>query len=193
MSFTQREARNIVRKAVGRVPEGEDIRHLNIMPMLDMMTILIVAFVFQAATSATELTAGTVSLPKSMTDDELPEGTATLIITKSSIVVEGVSIVSVNNGDVGCDEREGGCQGNKITKLTSFLASLHQQEVAKQQASGKPADPNAPPPELLIIADRATPYRLLLGVMFSAKEPEAGYKRFRLIVQKAFPNKPPKS
>ena len=60
MSFTQREARRIVRKAVGRVPEGEEIRHLNIMPMMDMMTILLVAFIFQAATSATALTAGTV-------------------------------------------------------------------------------------------------------------------------------------
>ena len=49
MSFTQREARRIVRKAVGRVPEGEEIRHLNIMPMMDMMTILLVAFIFQAA------------------------------------------------------------------------------------------------------------------------------------------------
>ena len=192
MGFTQREARNIIRKAKGRVPEGQEIRHLNIMPMMDMMTILIVAFVFQAATSATELTAGTVSLPKSMTDDDLPENTSTLIITKSSIVVEGVSIVSVNNGDVSCDDREGGCQGNKITKLTQFLSNLHQAEVAKQQQTGaKPPDANHPP-ELLIIADRTTPYRLLVGVMFSAKQPEAGYKRFRLIVQKAFPNRPPK-
>jgi biopolymer transport protein ExbD len=191
MSFTQREARNIIRKAKGRVPEGQEIRHLNIMPMMDMMTILIVAFVFQAATSATELTAGTVSLPKSMTDDDLPENTSTLIITKSSIVVEGVSIVSVNNGDVSCDDREGGCQGNKITKLTQFLSNLHQAEVAKAQATpgAKPFDEDHPP-ELLIIADRTTPYRLLVGVMFSAKQPEAGYKRFRLIVQKAFPNKP---
>ena len=46
MSFTQREARRIIRKAVGRVPEGEEIRHLNIMPMMDMMTILLVAFIY---------------------------------------------------------------------------------------------------------------------------------------------------
>ena len=98
MSFTQREARRIIRKAVSRVPEGEEIRHLNIMPMMDMMTILLVAFIFQAATSATALTAGTVTLPRSLTDDELPEGAATLIITRNGIVVEGQSIVSVSNG-----------------------------------------------------------------------------------------------
>ena len=65
MSFTQREARTIVRKAVGRVPEGESIRHLNIMPMMDMMTILLVAFIFQMATSSLEVTAGTVHLSES--------------------------------------------------------------------------------------------------------------------------------
>ena len=36
----------------------------------------------------------------------------------------------------------------------------------------------------MIVADRTIPYGLLLSVMFSAKEKEAGYKRFRLIVQK---------
>ena len=46
---------------------------------------------------------------------------------------------------------------------------------------GKPVPPI---PELMIVADRTIPYGLLLSVMFSAKEKEAGYKRFRLIVQK---------
>src|SRR5258706_296080 len=99
MSFTQREARRIIRKAVGRVPEGEEIRHLNIVPMMDMMTILLVAFIYQAA---------------------------------------------------------------------------------------------APAAELLIIADRTTPYRLLIEVLFSAKQKEAGYKHFRLIVQKSFPSSAPR-
>jgi hypothetical protein len=39
----------------------------------------------------------------------------------------------------------------------------------------------------MILADRHTPYRLLLQVMFSAKQKEAGYKRFRLVVQKHHP------
>src|SRR5258706_6460695 len=86
MAFTQREARRIVRKAVGRVPEGEEIRHLNIMPMMDMMTILLVAFIFQMAVSATEATANQVSLPKTVSDDEMTERAGKLIITKNGIV-----------------------------------------------------------------------------------------------------------
>lgn len=196
MSFTQREARRIIRKAVGRVPEGEEIRHLNIVPMMDMMTILLVAFIYQAAVSATQLTAGAVSLPRSLSDDDLPEGASTVIITKTGVVVsagkEAKSIVSVNNGDVDAAEKEGGATGIKIPRLTNFLAALHHEEDAARarQPGFDPA--SAPPPELLIIADRTTPYRLLIEVLFSAKQKEAGYKHFRLIVQKSFPNAPPR-
>jgi biopolymer transport protein ExbD len=190
MSFTQREARGLIRKAVARVPEGESIRHLNIMPMMDMMTILLVAFIFQMATSALELTAGTVELPRTTTDAPLPEKAWTLVITQTGIVVEGKSIVSVSNGQVDPSEKEGGSLGIKIPRLTNFLATLRTEELRQMQRSG--VDPaTAPPPELLIIADRTTPYRLLIEVMFSAKQKEAGYKHFRLIVQKNFPVKPP--
>src|SRR6185503_15243102 len=89
MSFTQREARGLIRKAVKRVPEGESIRHLNIMPMMDMMTILLVAFIFQMATSALELTAGSVDLPRTTTDAPMPEKAWILIITPQGITVEG--------------------------------------------------------------------------------------------------------
>jgi biopolymer transport protein ExbD len=195
VSFTQREARRVVRKAVGRVPEGEEIRHLNIMPMMDMMTILLVAFLYQAAVSATQLTAGAVSLPKSLSDDDLPEGASTVIITKTGIVVsagkEAKSIVSVSNGDVDAAEKEGGATGVKIPRLTNFLSALHHEEdAARLRVPG--FDPaSAPPAELMIIADRTTPYRLLIEVLFSAKQKEAGYKHFRLIVQKSFPQSPP--
>lgn len=196
MSFTQREARRLVRKAVGRVPEGEEIRHLNIMPMMDMMTILLVAFIYQAAVSATQLMAGTVSLPKSLTDDELPEGASTVIITKTGIVVsagkEAESIVSVSNGDVDPAEKEGGTTGVKIPRLTNFLAALHHEEDAARQRQPDFNPATVPAPELMIIADRTTPYRLLIEVLFSAKQKEAGYKHFRLIVQKSFSNAPPK-
>lgn len=192
MSFTQREARGLIRKAVNRVPEGESIRHLNIMPMMDMMTILLVAFIFQMATSALELEAGTVQLPRTAADAPLPEKAWTLIITPTAIVVQSKPIVSVNSsGDVDASEKEGGSLGIKIPRLTNFLASLRQEELREMQRRG--IDPaTAPPPELLILADRTIPYRLLIEVMFSAKQKEAGYKHFRLIVQKNFPPKPGK-
>jgi biopolymer transport protein ExbD len=184
VSFTPREMRSIVRKAVKRVPEGEEIRHLNIMPMMDMMTILLVAFVFQASVSATALTAGSVSLPRSMSDEPLPEGASTLIITPTAIVLEGEEIVAVRGGGVDAAEKDGGARGYKITKLSRVLGGLRRLEDQKLIEKGKPV---AKVPELLIIADRTTPFRLLFDVIYSAKEKEAGYRRFRLIVQKHEP------
>jgi len=194
VSFTQREARGIIRKAVGRVPEGEEIRHLNIMPMMDMMTILLVAFIAQAATSATELSARQVSLPPSLSSDDLPADATTMIITKHAIVVVSSTgaehVVAVNNGQVDPAEKEGGALGVKIPRLTNFLANLRTLQVQKAQSEPGYDPTKAPPPELMIIADRTTPYRLLVEVMFSAKQKEAGFKHFRLIVQKSFPTKP---
>ncbi len=185
MSFTNRQARTLIRKAVGRVPEGEEIRHLNIMPMMDMMTILLVAFIFQASVTSAALTTNAVVLPHSMTEEPLPENASTLIITSSAVTLiygsDAVEIVGVKAGTVDAAEKEGGARGYKITKLSRALAALHQDEVAAAVQAGK--EP-AKIPELLIIADRATPFRLLFDVIYSAKEKESGYKRFRLIVQK---------
>ncbi|MEP6861109.1 MAG: biopolymer transporter ExbD [Deltaproteobacteria bacterium] len=191
MSFTQREARRLIRKAVGRVPEGENITHLNIMPMMDMMTILLVAFIFQLSTNALDVIAGTVNLPRTETDAPLPQKSWTLVITPTGVVVEGNPIVSVANGDVDPAEKEGGALGIKIPRLSTFLGALHNEEIKKLVNEGK--DPSKePPPELLVVADRTTPYRLLVEVMYSAKQKEAGFKHFRLIVQKNFPVHPPK-
>ncbi|HVK74052.1 MAG TPA: biopolymer transporter ExbD [Kofleriaceae bacterium] len=182
MSFTIRETRALIRKAVKRVPEGEEIRHLNIMPMMDMMTILLVAFISQAAASATTMATGTVVLPSSVAEQELPEAATTLFITKTAIVVETEEIVAVRNGDVDASLKEGGADGRKIPRLSSFLGNLRVEHEKVLRKDGKPVPAV---PELMIIADRSTPYGLLLSVMFSAKEKPAGYKRFRLIVQKS--------
>ena len=39
-------------------------------------------------------------------------------------------------------------------------------------------------PELMVIADRLTSFRLLWQVIYTATRQEVGYKRFRLIVLK---------
>jgi len=192
MGFTQREARGLIRKAVNRVPEGESIRHLNIMPMMDMMTILLVAFIFQMATSSLELVAGTT--PKTEADAPLPEQTWMLVITQNGIVVEGndtaKTIVPVINGDVDPADKEGGLNGMQIPKLTQYLTQLRTLEQDAQKRAG--IDPaTAPAPEMLLIADRMTPYRLLIEVMLSASK-GPGYKHFRMIVQKNFPTRPSK-
>jgi biopolymer transport protein ExbD len=185
MSFTAREMRAIVRKAVSRVPEGEEIRHLNIMPMMDMMTILLVAFIFQAAVSATALAAQTVSLPHALNEEPLPEELSTLIIARTEILVEGDPIASIGaNGMVDASDKGGSARSYQIPALTAALNDLRlaNEEKAKKEEREPPAIP-----ELLIIADRTTQFRVLFDVLFSAKELPAGFKRFRLLVMRHEP------
>jgi biopolymer transport protein ExbD len=179
--ISQREARSIIRKAVKRVPEGEEIRHLNIMPMMDIMTILLVAFIFQAAVGAAAVNAASVDLPSSMSQEPMPEAASIIIISSEAISVEDQQIVSVQGGDVDPSQKEGGTMGVQIPRLTKFLAAWRQSAEHELRQKGL-----TPPdvPEIMIIADRTIPYRLLMEVIFSAKQPEAGYKRFRLIVLK---------
>ncbi|MCE9578532.1 MAG: biopolymer transporter ExbD [Deltaproteobacteria bacterium] len=188
MSFSTREARGIIRKAVKRVPEGEDVRHLNITAMMDMMTILLVTFIFQASVTSSALTAAQVQIPDSITSEPMPEVAATVLVTQTGIVVtdgkDAFSIVAVRNGDVDANDKEGGALGVKIPKLSQFLSNYRQSQEAALKRAGKPIPAI---PELMIIADRTTPYRLLVQVIYSAKQKEAGYKRFRLIVTKHAP------
>jgi biopolymer transport protein ExbD len=180
--ISPRQARALVRKAIKRVPEGEEIRHLNIMPMMDIMTILLVAFIFQAAVGAAAVTAGSVDLPSSMSQEPMPEAASIIIISPDAISVEDQQIVAVRNGDVDPSQKDSAGVG--IPKLTRFLAAWRQSNEVDMQAKGKPVPPV---PEIMIIADRTVPYRLLYQVIFSAKQKEAGYKRFRLIVLKHEP------
>jgi biopolymer transport protein ExbD len=187
VSISVQEARSIIRKAVKRVPEGENITHLNIMPMMDMMTILLVAFIFQVATGAEAITASSVELPLSTSQEAMPEAATVVIITGEAIVVEDQEVVAVRNGDVDAAQKKGGRAGFEIIKLTQFLGALRQSNDAELRSHGK--EP-ARIPELMIIGDRTTPYRLLLSVMFSAKQKESGYKRFRLITLQSSPTGP---
>jgi biopolymer transport protein ExbD len=176
--ITKREARSLIRKAVKRVPEGEEIRHLNIVPMMDIMTILLVAFLMTAAESAA-LTLGDVKLPNSETTEDLPEKALTLTIAREAILVEGTPVLGVKNGGVDPSEKKDGALGLQIPKLSRFLGTMRrsfdQDLVKKGQQAPKV-------PELLIIADKTTPYKLLFEVILSSRSDEAGYRRFRLIL-----------
>jgi biopolymer transport protein ExbD len=176
--ITRKEARSIVRKALKRVAEGEEIRHLNIMPMMDIMTILLVAFLYSLNEDAA-FDPGTVQIPHSRSFDPKPEQAVSLIITKTGIVIHGEPVVDVKNGDVDASEKKDGALGLQIPKISRFLGSVRAEFETEQRAKGQDV-PTVP--ELFVIADRLTPYRLLFQVIVSSRSDEAGYRRFRLIV-----------
>ena len=184
MSFTVREARAVIRKTVRRVPEGDNIASLNLTAMMDMMTILLIFLIETMAIANSPLTVS-VALPPSSTHQPEPEQTKTVTIAREAILVEGLPVVRVLNGDVDAAERREGQFGSEITKLREVLSS-HHEGLYKLSGTGE-----EPAHELTIIADKDIPYRLLYSVMYTAGQATAkshpqgpGFTKYRLIVLK---------
>jgi len=187
MSFSVREARSVIRKAVRRVPEGDSVSTLNLTAMMDMMTILLI-FLIETMAIATSPLSISVILPPSSTRQPEPEQAKTVTIAREAILVEGLPVVKVLNGDVDPAERKEGQFGSEITKLREVL-SAHHEGLYKLSAPGE-----EPSHELTIIADKDVPYRLLYSVMYTSGQATAkshpdgpGFTKYRLIVLKNEP------
>ena len=102
--------------------------------------------------------------------EKLDGGAPVLTATTTGIVVEGKAIVAVQNGAVDPAELEGGATGRAIMRLRSFLTELR----ARIDESGKGPMP------LVLVIDPTLPYRLLVGIVFSAEQ--AGFHGFQLAV-----------
>jgi biopolymer transport protein ExbD len=185
MSIPVREARAIIRKAKRRVAEGDSIAYLNLTAMMDMMTILLV-FLIETMSITTSPLNISVALSMSSTHAPEPEQAKTLTIAKSAILVEGLPVVKVLNGDVDPSEKTNGQFGVEIGKLRTNL-SEHHEALYLHAAPGE-----EPSHELTIIADKDIPYRLLYTVMFTAGRASAknhpdgpGFQKYRLIVTRS--------
>lgn len=180
--INKREARAIVRQAVKRVPEGEEIRHLNIMPMMDIMTVLLVAFLVLAAEASAAIEITNVDLPASQSYDPPPKISEMVTITTDAILIGGVPFLEVKNGDVDPSKKQDGALGLTIPELSKYLGFIRARTAAQLEADGKkPPDIS----ELVLLADRETPFKLLYEVIASSRTEEAGYRRFRLLVLEA--------
>lgn len=175
MSISITEARSLIRKARRRVPEGENITHLNITPMMDMMTILLVFLLKSMAVQTSTLNLGEVALPTSSTRAAPPEEAVQVVIARNVILVEGEPVASVINGDVDAGAKSEGQFGIEITKLKQQLEGHHKRIEKIAAAQGR-----EPSNEVTIIADKDTPYRLLASVMYTSGQ--ARFQQYRMIV-----------
>jgi biopolymer transport protein ExbD len=187
MSVSVSEARSLIRKAKRRVPEGEEISHLNLTAMMDMMTILLVFMIKSMATSASPLNIP-VALPESTTRLPTPEDAKIVTISKTAILVEGAPIVGVktigNTLDIDPADKKQGAFGMEIGKLTTVLSQHHEHLYVLAGRNKEKVQH-----ELTIVADKDVPYRLLYAVMYSAGQAKAtsdpngpGFLKYRLFV-----------
>ena len=164
-----------------RIPESDDISHLNIVAMMDMMTILLVFFLKNFSVSAENVTLSEDLRPPSSSSQIEPHRAVQVTVTKKAILVEaGVAqdpVAAVKNGEVDSSVKQDGSSSYLITPLLAILRKhatrlrrIEQLTKGRQRFEG----------ELVLLADQGTPYRLISEVLYTAGQAEFG--KHRLLV-----------
>ncbi|MDH5673394.1 MAG: biopolymer transporter ExbD [Myxococcales bacterium] len=170
---TLADCKRIIRRKLRKREEEEEVG-LNIYPMMDMMTILLVFMIMQFASGAAEIVQSEeLRIPTSTSEVEAEQALA-VVVSSSEIVVEGKQVLSLRNGKVDPSLKQGGGTGWLITPLFNHLKQ-HRDRL-KVIASRNAQRPFRG--EVRIIADRRTPFRTLGEVIYSLGQAEFGSLRF---------------
>lgn len=155
---------------------GGDIKDLNITPMLDMMTILLVFLLKSFASSSQDVNVANLSLPHSSTKLAIEEA-LTLMVTQNEILVDQKVIAQLDNGIIRPEDLPEGPNGYLIKPLYDVLEAKADhlrriEEFGGTQFVGRVA----------VIADKATSYKTIFRILYTAGRAEFGL--FKLFVQK---------
>lgn len=172
-------AKKAYRKLLRRVPEAEDIGYLNITPMLDMMTILLVFFLKSFSVSVENINLGDDLMLPASNSQVKPGQAVQVTVTKKQLVVEGDPIAAIKRGQVDSSIKRDGASGYLINPLFSILQK-HATRLKKIEklTGGKMRFKG----ELVLVADQGIPYRLISEVLYTAGQAEFG--KYRLLVLK---------
>lgn len=162
-------------KRHGRGQES-DIKDLNITPMLDMMTILLVFLLKSFASSSTDVNVANLTLPHSTTKLNVEEALQ-LMITRDAILVDQKPVTQLDNMNIRPADLPEGPQGYLIKPLYDVLEAKSEhlkriEEFGGSQFVGR----------IALIADKQVSYGVLFRVLYTCGRAEFG--RFKLFVQK---------
>jgi biopolymer transport protein ExbD len=171
MMFRQALAR---KKRKEREVAGE-IRELNIVAMMDMMTIILVFLLKSYSASSVSMTASEDVRPPISTTRSTPRDTVAVTITPKSILVGDKKVVELQANAIPGRFLD----GRRVVPLDQAL----KKEVDKLKYIAA-RNPSAPfNHELSVIGDRKIPYDLLLTVLYTAGQNELENYRF-VVIQK---------
>jgi biopolymer transport protein ExbD len=168
-----------IRSYARKLAEPEDIKDLNIIPMMDMMTIILVFFLKSFSVSVENITLGDDLMIPPSTSQVKPGQAVQVTITKKAIVVEGDPIAAVKRGSVDASVKRDGASGYLINPLLNVLQK-HATRLKKieKMTGGKMRFKG----EMVLVADQTLPYRLVSEVLYTAGQAEFG--KYRLLVLK---------
>ena len=167
-----------IRSYARKLAEPEVIKDLNITPMMDMMTIILVFLLKTFSTSSSTISFDqNLKVPSSTTQLRTKEAIS-VTVTKKVILVEGDAIAPINAGRVDPAVKRDGENGYYITPLVEILEKHAKREKKVAELTGNKFEG-----QLMLIADQTTPYRLLTEIIYSCGQ--AGYANYRLLVLKS--------
>lgn len=174
MSYVNR----VVRAKLRRRPEPEHFG-LNIYPMMDMLTILLVYMmaIFATSSAAAVQESSELRIPYSTSQVEVSEALG-VQISRSAIVVDGKPVLELRNGIVDPSLKQGGSSGFLITPLYKTLSEIRDRK--KRTAARFANQPFVG--DVQVIADKRTPYRTLSEVIYTLGQTE--FKNLRFVVNK---------
>lgn len=152
---------------------------LNLTAMMDVMTILLVYLIKVYADAPESITLNDDLRPPSSTAPENLVPSVTILISKSSILVDSKLALRLKPGGV-IDAED---PANAYAPLAKMLTSRVEAIKYLAEGGGSPFDGN-----LMIIADQDTPYSLISNVLYHAGK--AQFTTYRLVVQKGGAAKP---
>ena len=172
------QGKKAIRAYARKLAEPEVIKDLNITPMMDMMTIILV-FLLKTFTSTTNIISQDANLTLAPSKTRLNLKPALqIVVTKRVVLVEGEPVAPVNSGRIDPALKRDGENGYYVTPIVDVLTKHSNKERKVAEMTGGKFEG-----ELQVVADKSTPYRLLTEVLYSCGQ--AGYANYRLVVLKA--------
>lgn len=175
-----------LRKAIRRRAVEPEITFLNIVAMLDIMTIILVFLLKSLGEStATIPQSDDLRLPKSVVQTQPSEEGVVVTVSKTQILVGDERILTLPGREslaatgVGATNKRSGPNDLYIVPLGNALQAARKTDRIIRQAKG--LDPTTS--EAIIVCERSTPYRLLIEVLFTLGQNEFG--KYHLMVIQA--------
>lgn len=148
---------------------------LNITAMMDMMTIILVYLLKSYASAPDNIQpSDDLKLAASMTRIK-PEEAVPVAITKKGIMVNDKTVVTVSNGKVPAQYKEG---QKETAYLISPLLQAMKNEAEKQKTIARYNKSKDFKGLVMVIGDRMVPYRLLTEVLYTVGQAEFGQYKF---------------
>jgi biopolymer transport protein ExbD len=175
---TMGQVKSLVRRKLRRQPAHEH-QDLNIYPMMDIMTILLVFMIMSVANDTANITQGEeLQLPWTTSTESITEAVP-IQISRAEVVVDGNAVVQLRNGYVDPSQKQGGANGFLITPLLTVMQQ-HRDRL-KLIAARNPRRPFTG--EVQIIADKRTPFRTLSEIIYTMGQAEFAHMHFVAIEQ----------